>query len=522
MPKALLLTGLLAIVGSLPLFAEEPISALPIVSLTPKGAAIPMRPLLFGQNMNGLDWHGTEKRSPFFWSDSRHQPDPAWKSLTHSFPVRLMRFHTGNNYEWLRMVGPVESRTGGIREEFSKQTYRVDPGLDEFLRWVKSLPGSPEISLIASPLRPVAELADLVAYCNATSGPMAELRTRNGHPAPYHVHYWEMGNEMDWRGRADQDLSKPDKFQSELGRVQAEDYIALLKPRIAAMRAVDPSIEVYAHAKTAPFPNQNPDWQQWHRQVIAALGGQIDGIILHPYYDGYPVPLCLKSVDALAADIQASPHPHLKIWVNEHARWPNLKAKDFSLWQESWNLQGALSTGDFLIGLIARPQVAMANYWCYGHRGPWRVLDSGEIDGRTVRYGTPIHGLYTLINRTALSNAQPLTVQEPAGMTHPKNYAYNVSAIAFSDNKGQHSLLAVNRSSHQAFTISWPSTGKPIPVTQLRLTGDNLQATNTAAAPTNVVCRESSVTPVLVNGHWQFTLPPHSIVGWLWNESSIQ
>ena len=37
--------------------------------------------------------------------------------------------------------------------------------------------------------------ADFVRYCNDTSGPWAELRAHNGHPAPFGVKYWQIGNE---------------------------------------------------------------------------------------------------------------------------------------------------------------------------------------------------------------------------------------------------------------------------------------------------------------------------------------
>ena len=58
------------------------------------------------------------------------------------------------------------------------------------------------------------------------------LRARNGHPEPYGVKYWEIGNEIwgDWvRGHSD-----------------AATYARNLARYIAAMRAVDPSIKVIA------------------------------------------------------------------------------------------------------------------------------------------------------------------------------------------------------------------------------------------------------------------------------------
>lgn len=77
--------------------------------------------------------------------------------------------------------------------------------------------------------------ADFVRYCNATSGPMAELRAANGHPEPFGVELWQVGNET-W-GFAG--LKEGERSDSAVARLAAAE-VAYLE----AMHAADPDIHL--------------------------------------------------------------------------------------------------------------------------------------------------------------------------------------------------------------------------------------------------------------------------------------
>lgn len=65
-----------------------------------------------------------------------------------------------------------------------------------------------------------------VEYCNGdVTTPMGRLRAANGHPAPYHVKYWEMDNET-WRW------------------FTKEEYAEYVNRYAEAMRSVDPTIQI--------------------------------------------------------------------------------------------------------------------------------------------------------------------------------------------------------------------------------------------------------------------------------------
>lgn len=507
---ALLLGGLLAS----PLFAEDlpPIPA----SLVPAGPPITARADLYGHNMTCKDWQGTDKFPPVFWDAAADKPLSAWEPLTHLYPLHLVRFHMENNYPWRDEVGPRTQRKpfrgeGGV--------YTTGAGLDELLRWAETLPDPPRVSLIASPIRPVTETADLVAYCNAMDGPMAALRAANGHPSPYRVGTWELGNEVDWIKRKDLDPNRPDTSDEANTKMTADEYVALCRPLIAAMRAVDPSIHIYAHAQTGPWPRTNPDWAQWHRTVLAEMGGDIDGLVIHPYYDGYPVPYVLQSVDALLADIhKLGPKDRpLSVWISEHARWINYK--DLDERPQSWSLQGAISTADFLLQCMGRPGIAMANYWCYASRGPWKVLNADWEHGNDPKFGTSLNGLYQLLNEAYADRFQPLRVETAFAGNSP-GYSYTVTAGRFETASGSlHALVAINRSESQSFALRLKA---PVPGASpgkfLLLTAPSLRSTNVPATPDAVVLQTLPAPPLSpdAEGALVLPLPPRCVAAWIW------
>ena len=57
----------------------------------------------------------------------------------------------------------------------------------------------------------IKDAGDLVEYCNHPGGTYwSDLRAQNGHPEPYNIKYWCLGNEMEGSWQA--------------GHLSAEDY----------------------------------------------------------------------------------------------------------------------------------------------------------------------------------------------------------------------------------------------------------------------------------------------------------
>ena len=99
-----------------------------------------------------------------------------------------------DSYHWRDGVGPVDQRPrrpniwwgGEDSNEF---------GTDEFIKFCRSICAEPYICLNVGSGSP-REALSWLEYCNyAGNSSLARLRAENGHPEPYKVKYWGVGNE---------------------------------------------------------------------------------------------------------------------------------------------------------------------------------------------------------------------------------------------------------------------------------------------------------------------------------------
>jgi hypothetical protein len=139
---------------------------------------------------------------------------------------------TANDFDWKQGIGPIAERDPNYGGTGIPQTF----GTDEFLQYCEELGAEAifvvNVSSFGKRLGTVQGAADWVEYCNSPadgSNPgggtdWAALRAANGHKEPYGVKYWELGNEETFPG--------------------FEDYARRVNAYSAAMKAIDPSIEV--------------------------------------------------------------------------------------------------------------------------------------------------------------------------------------------------------------------------------------------------------------------------------------
>jgi len=139
-------------------------------------------------------------------------------------------------------------------------------GTDEYLRLAELLGIQPLITVNAGD-GTAEEAARWVEYVNGdTTTEMGRLRARNGHPEPYGVRFWNIGNEL-W-GHWQIGYTSPEKH--------AHRYAEFAR----AMRAVDPSIRIVAnghggHSESPPDP--------WNRPLLELYGNELDIIDVHTY-----------------------------------------------------------------------------------------------------------------------------------------------------------------------------------------------------------------------------------------------
>jgi alpha-L-arabinofuranosidase len=146
------------------------------------------------------------------------------------------RFPGGNftaDFDWHDSVGDRDRRPP-VFDDAWNAVQSNDVGLDEFMTLCRLLGAAPYITVNAGFGGPHSA-AEEVEYMNgSTATRLGALRARNGHPAPYHVKFWNIGNEPygPW----------------ELGRTDLKYYVLKHNDFARAMRKVDPSITLLASA----------------------------------------------------------------------------------------------------------------------------------------------------------------------------------------------------------------------------------------------------------------------------------
>jgi len=139
----------------------------------------------------------------------------------------IIRFggSTTEEYEWERAIGPWDDRPtfstvwGGWEENFV--------GIDEFVRLCEHIGAEPLICVRWTGKKPDDAAAE-VEYANGSAGTRwGALRAKHGHPTPYHVRYWQIGNEVD-----------------------VSDYGNSVRAFAEAMKKADPSIKLMSSFPT--------------------------------------------------------------------------------------------------------------------------------------------------------------------------------------------------------------------------------------------------------------------------------
>ncbi|MEU8824782.1 hypothetical protein [Streptomyces sp. NPDC048636] len=165
----------------------------PVVAVNTQHALCEVSRLMTG--VNGAKWYNNAYG---LWDPEANAPVPdAVKKMKQS-GITLVRYPGGtssNLFNWKGAVGPQSGRTHQVEAQHGDQ---VDSryGPDEYMSVIKEIDGTPQIMAPFANSTP-QEIADWVAYMNAPQGTKwGKVRAENGHPEPYGVRCWEIGNEL--------------------------------------------------------------------------------------------------------------------------------------------------------------------------------------------------------------------------------------------------------------------------------------------------------------------------------------
>ncbi|MGH9685978.1 MAG: alpha-L-arabinofuranosidase C-terminal domain-containing protein [Candidatus Acidiferrales bacterium] len=151
----------------------------------------------------------------------------------HSGFWRLPGGNFVSDFSWYDSVGDRDKRPP-VFDYAWNAVQSNDVGMDEFMALCKLLGVEPYITVNAG-FGDAHSAAEEVEYMNGSVNTrLGAMRARNGHPQPYHVKFWDIGNEPygPW----------------ELGRTDLKYYVLKHNEFARGMRKVDPSITILASA----------------------------------------------------------------------------------------------------------------------------------------------------------------------------------------------------------------------------------------------------------------------------------
>jgi alpha-N-arabinofuranosidase len=271
----------------------------------------------------------------------------------------------------IREIGPTALRFpgGAFSEEYDWKTdigpnYGGSWSFDRFMLAVQALNATPVITVNYGSGSP-KDAADWVAYANAPSdGPSywGSLRAAYGHPTPYDVRYWEIGNEVYGNENTD-------------GAKYANDFVKYVQQ----MKAVDPTIKVGADM---PESINNTNGLSWAKPVLTIAGAYVDFIVYHRYYPRYPYSLDIYYNEASSLDIYYGTMAAVHDLQSRTQEYLNLidqllpqKAGKIPIAVTEYNafydydhprgttLEAGLLVADYLLYFVSHDYISMATIW---------------------------------------------------------------------------------------------------------------------------------------------------------------
>jgi alpha-N-arabinofuranosidase len=229
--------------------------------------------------------------------------------LLKELDAPVYRWPGGNfvsGYNWKDGIGDADHRPPRKNPAW-KGIEHNDFGLDEFMTFCRLVGTEPYIT-VNSGLGDVTEAVEELAYANsAADTPMGLLRAKSGHPEPYKVRWWAIGNEM------------YGKWQ--LGFMPLDKYEAKHNEFAVTMKKVDPTIRLIAVGEAGP----------WSEGMLKHCADHMDLISEHFYY---------REKKDLAAHVRQIPDA-IRRKVAAHRRYrrelASLKGKDIRIAMDEWN-----------------------------------------------------------------------------------------------------------------------------------------------------------------------------------------
>jgi alpha-L-arabinofuranosidase len=470
----------------------------------------------------------------------------------HSGMWRLPGGNFLSDWDWHEAIGDVDKRPPMF--DYAWNAMQVnDVGMDEFMTLCKLIDVEPYVTVNAG-LGDAHSAADEVEYLNGAANTYwGAIRAKNGHPEPYHIKYWNIGNEP-WG-----------TFQ--IGYTDLKYYVIKNNDFAKAMRAVDPTITLIGSAKMmepmwlkgadrakyvdnlGPMFGSDTDWTGG---LLAKSWGTFDGIAQH-WYEGPGRHFDIAKAKTLAPDapendafVTYQPTPlefaryagdvisrHAEEWEGYQKRFPQMIDKKIFLSIDEYayglggggprfrgpTLQTALAYGMLFDEMLRHTDFITMGAHTMGTSSIDITPTSSTINALGVvyeLYGERLAGTIPV----AVGGNSPQPEQNPNYGDEPKvssgspTYPLDMIATLTPDRKSLNIVVVNATEQEQKFNLN--VTGKKLEESGRlwKLTGSTLDASNRVGQPPQVGVHESSaniaeggltVSPISVN-IYQFPL----------------
>lgn len=248
------------------------------------------------------DFHiGTVSLMP---SDNVQGFRPDTIALLRQMHTGMWRLPGGNflsDWMWYDAIGDVDKRPPMFDHAWNAMQVN-DIGMDEFMTLCKLIDVDPYVTVNGG-FGDSHSAAEEVEYLNGSVNTrLGALRAKNGHPEPYHIKYWNIGNEP-WG-----------TFQ--LGYTPLKYWVLKNNEFAKAMLKVDPSITLIGSGKMLePMMLRGEERKKYVDNLAGAYGDEIDwtgGMLTHSFgtfegiaqhwYEGAGRHFSIQKAKALPAD----------------------------------------------------------------------------------------------------------------------------------------------------------------------------------------------------------------------------
>jgi alpha-L-arabinofuranosidase len=413
------------------------------------------------------------------------------KALRPAF-VRWPGGNVAQDYHWIWGVGPRDERPEWSNLSWWNEREPSDFGTHEFVRLSRNLGAEPHVVVNVEGRGATAEeAASWVEYVNgAATTKHGALRAEHGHPQPFGIRTWEVGNEIwgDWvRGHSDADT-------------YARNFVRYRE----AMLAVDPSLRLIAVGDND---------MKWNRTVLTGTGGRFDYLAIHHYYG-------LRDVEREYANLMARPLFYERFYRDVARAISELAPKrDIRLIINEWNtalplprqhsMESALY-GARLMNVFERSGDIvemtavsdLVNGWSGG------IIQASRHDV----FVTPTYLAIRLYNEHLGRDRVAARVSSPTFASSIEGAGIPVLDVVTSRSADGQRLFvkAVNTSRDRALKTTVTVAGVSVGAegTAHTLTADSLEAANSFRTPQAVTIRTASLHS---GPRFTIDLPPHSV-----------